>query len=329
MRGATTSFLAAGLTFSGLLAGSVPLADIDWPLHVAMGRRILALGGLPRTDAFSWTAAGRPDVLHEWLFQLLWALLEGAGGPRALQAATALLTGLGTLAWFCTARRAQRGDAGAALVALAALLLFLPRLRARPDLVTWVAVPLLMRLSTGAVGGRAWIWVFLGCCLGSNMHGAALAGAVLLLAAAAASTFAERRLDRSRCGVALAAAAGVLATPNGFALIAYAGRTACLGALVPEWSSLLALPEHQLFLAIQGLVGLAALLALAALASAMLRRRPLKEAALWGCGAAGTLLAFRAHRFGFLATLALLHGLPQEGMRWAREASRIDRKSVV
>ncbi|HEU4402107.1 MAG TPA: hypothetical protein VFT43_08375, partial [Candidatus Polarisedimenticolia bacterium] len=48
-----------------------PIRSYDYWWHLATGRLILERHAVPHADPFSFTAAGRPWIDHEWLFQVL------------------------------------------------------------------------------------------------------------------------------------------------------------------------------------------------------------------------------------------------------------------
>jgi len=314
-------FLFPGaLFFLGALVSFLPLWDIDWPLHVALGRTILSRGALPFQDTLSWTAWGRADVPHEWLFQVLWALLDRAGGPALLKGAVSLLTGAGTALWFRAARKAGRPAWPACTLSLAALVLFYPRLRARPDLVTWIALPSVLPflLPGERPSWKRALGLFLLVGAWANFHGAALL-APLWFWAGWAGRLLEGLLDKEKReghlfpALPLAATAGVLATPSGPALLSYAWRTKDFGPIVPEWTSLLGLPPTQLFLALKIAMAALALALLGALVLEAAGKRIFQgEGSFWAAGAAGTLLALRAYRFSTAAAPGLLFFLPRK-----------------
>ncbi len=317
------AWILGGLFFLGGLVSFLPLWDIDWPLHVVLGRAVLDQGALPWKDTLSWTAAGRPQVLHEWLFQVLWALLAGLGGPALLKAAVSLFTGTGLALWFRAARKAGRERTPSLFFALAALLLFYPRLRARPDLVTWMALPValpfllpspapLLRRSAALLALVA-LW--------ANFHGAALLAPLWFWAGWAGETWGAGKGRPTFPALPIAATLGVFLTPSGTSLVGYAWRTKGFAGIVPEWSSLAHLPPTQVFLALQFFLGGLGLLLLLSLAWNLGKRGCLpKEGSLWGAGAAGTAAGIFAYRFTSASLPGLLFLLPQRPGRKARAA---------
>lgn len=68
------------------------LSDIDFWWHLKAGEVILTTGSIPRTDLFSFTAAGRPYVHQAWLMEVLYCAVHRAGDlPLLIALNTALL----------------------------------------------------------------------------------------------------------------------------------------------------------------------------------------------------------------------------------------------
>ncbi len=138
------------------------LTDLDIWLHDRAGRDILAAGQLPRANGFSFTAPEHAWIDHEWLFQVVVALL-GRGDPaeRAVRwtgLAIALAAALTTLLWRdgCAVGRRGAGSVwrrGATMAwpLVGTLLLLWTRLEPRPELVSLVALAALARLIDGAL----------------------------------------------------------------------------------------------------------------------------------------------------------------------------------
>src|SRR5207247_5900308 len=55
-----------------------PLLEFCW--HLKTGQVIATTGSIPRVDLFSFTAAGKPFVLQNWLAELLYYIVYRAGG---------------------------------------------------------------------------------------------------------------------------------------------------------------------------------------------------------------------------------------------------------
>ena len=88
-----------------------PLYANDVWMHLLMGRDILQ-DGIPHREIYSYTAAGRPFVYHEWLSGVLLHAVHRAGGTGALillQPASVLLL---ALLLYRAARRLGAGAKG-------------------------------------------------------------------------------------------------------------------------------------------------------------------------------------------------------------------------
>ncbi len=99
-------WLAAALALIALrpLLTAVQPHDFWW--HLAMGREILAQGGVPTADSYSYTRAGEPFYDQSWLAQLLMYGLHRLGGVELLVIVQALviLLAYGLLLRLCVLR---------------------------------------------------------------------------------------------------------------------------------------------------------------------------------------------------------------------------------
>src|SRR5438034_1098139 len=87
------------LLFTAIFSlAAVPPLDPDLWWHLANGRLMLATGSIPHVDLYSFSAAGHPWVMHEWLADLAMYLLYRVGGLPWLVAAYA---GVVTAAAIC------------------------------------------------------------------------------------------------------------------------------------------------------------------------------------------------------------------------------------
>jgi len=115
-----------------VISASYRLYDTDlWHL-LAVGRAI-DQGGLPRTDAWTWTSFGQPVFVSSWLFRaLIWKLWALGGIPAMF-----LWRWVTTLAVFglayATARLLGARGLSAVLVMVAATLLYRIRTDVRPE----------------------------------------------------------------------------------------------------------------------------------------------------------------------------------------------------
>ncbi len=121
-----------------VLLTAAPLKDPDYFWHLKTGEYIVAHAGLPAGDIFSFTRAGQPWVLHEWLFEVLLYLVFaacGAGGVKVLTAA--LATGALALA-FTVARRIGGSLQGTWIPVALGALAMAGSVSPRPQLLTYM-----------------------------------------------------------------------------------------------------------------------------------------------------------------------------------------------
>jgi hypothetical protein len=172
-----TAQAAALLFVAALQVHRLDDADTWW--HLATGRLIHAMGAVPTTDPFSFTATGAPWINRQWLFELglywLWLL----GGPTAVILGTGVLF-LGAFACvWALARRYLPAWAAAAVVYLAAAAA-VERFTVRPEAATLCLLAVEMLLLDGRMSrGRAIALVVLQV-LWANVHALSVLGLVPL-----------------------------------------------------------------------------------------------------------------------------------------------------
>jgi len=93
--------VAIGALF-GAVSTRLPVGDSDVFWHLALGRDTLA-NGVQRVDTYSWTVAGQPVSIDQWLGQVLsaaaWQIGDWRGvvALRAIAIALLILAGLAAL----------------------------------------------------------------------------------------------------------------------------------------------------------------------------------------------------------------------------------------
>jgi hypothetical protein len=127
----------AGFLVFVLLAG-VPLIDPDYFWHLKTGEYIVAHAALPAGDVFSFTRAGQPWVLHEWLFEVLLYGVFAASGAFGVQVLTAALCSAVLALAFATARRLGGSLQSAWLPVAVAALAMSGAVAPRPQLLTYL-----------------------------------------------------------------------------------------------------------------------------------------------------------------------------------------------
>jgi hypothetical protein len=123
--------------FLVILTGFVSAYNADTFLHLAAGRYIVETGSLPHRDVFSFSAEGRPWIMHEWLYQAAIFLAYEVAGMAGLK----LLTGLACIATLYLAKKSADLLTGSWVkwLVLGLLLILLQRfISPRPVLVTMV-----------------------------------------------------------------------------------------------------------------------------------------------------------------------------------------------
>jgi hypothetical protein len=211
------------LTVLGALAVASPLSDSSFFTHLATGR-IIWNTGIPRTDPYTFTAAGRSWVVQSWLASWLYAGLEKLGGLEAVRLVVTV-TGAAIAACIWALSRPAQTLSARLLVAAPVVLMGFRGWAERPLLfgllcLAWTLLVAEGRAPAWSLLPVVWLWV--------NMHGSWPLGGVLLVLLALG-----RRLDKQPAGVELRALAW------------YAGGV-LLGVLNPYGIRLLTFPVELL-----------------------------------------------------------------------------------
>jgi hypothetical protein len=289
-----------GLLFGAVLAKGPWDSDYFW--HFRTGE-LIATSGLFSTDPFSFTWAGRPWVLHEWLSELfIYRLVDGIGYLGAV-AVFAVFPGIAfAILAFGLRRLGLRPSAVAVATTLSALVL-VPYMTIRPQVISWVFfAALTVALVHLHPARRRWVLLALPFfSLWANVHGlwAVALGIVALYALLTLAGLTPMATARWWTVLGLASAvAGTAITPAGPAGVLYPLRYVEGGdwglANITEWQSPnFHEPAHLPLLAFM-------------LALALVGRRgvPFWLSLLAYAGVAGALLALRN------APVAALIGLP-------------------
>lgn len=304
---------ALALLLAAICLPSLGAEDFWW--HLRTGQLIIATHAVPHTDPFSFTAAGRPWVAHEWLSEVVIYLLYRAGGYAALllvfSAVTALAYGL--MAWC------SEGAAGARAFALVlAVWCARPTFSLRPDafsLLLFAGFYALLEAHRRSGSVRPLLMLPLLLVLWVNLHGGYILGPVLILlflGGAAVDALARRPGTRpfgAQAKALLLAFAGcvlvVPLNPNGARLYVYPFQTIdsrVMRALLMEWQS--PDPRRPLFYPFFLLVALCLL--------AMWRRRrnlPANQVLVFAFFTGAALHSMRFISLSALAGIPLLAGM--------------------
>lgn len=207
------------------LAAITGLRDSDYFWHVRTGELILA-DGLPRTDPFSFTYAGGPWILHEWVGEVALHVTREAVGLAGLVAIWSTLIGLMLLVMMVAIGRAGGGRLAAMAGSVLPGIAILPYVSLRPQLLSLVLLAglvwLLIELRDGRRGlmlGLPVVFV-----VWSNVHGFWSIGLGIVAVYVAASWIGTTpvRKDRVRLTLcAVAASLAVILNPYGFDMLLY------------------------------------------------------------------------------------------------------------
>jgi hypothetical protein len=243
-------WLGLAVVAAALACALQPLEPIDYWWSVRLGTVIRELGALPNSDPLLFTPARGSLVDGQWLAKVLLSLLHDAGGVQfslALRSVVAISAAL-LLARAC--RDAGAGPRLSATVAGLSVVLFVPGLAIRPQLlavlpflVVWRAALRPPRSGWGIVG------VALAVVFWANVHGSFILAYPLLgvgVLAAAAERFYTGRSAPLRWALLLAGVCAMmpLLNPYGVGLAAYVSDTilfngggTAIGVLGVEWGA--------------------------------------------------------------------------------------------
>ena len=223
--GVSLPLLVALAAFVTVLANaSGLLGDPDTYWHIVVGRWILAHHAVPHADIFSYSKAGAPWVLHEWLAETIFAPLYDGWGWNGLVLITALSLAA-TLAILTRALLRWLEPVHALAAAAAAWGLILAHLLARPHILT---LPIMVLWFAVLVDARARdrappLWLAALMALWANLQGGYMFGLVFAAlfageALLAAPNRAARLVVIKQWGTfGVVSLAASLLTPNGFA----------------------------------------------------------------------------------------------------------------
>jgi hypothetical protein len=250
------------LPFALLRSGMLAEADTFWQIRT--GQLTMSNRAIPSSDPFSWTAAGEPWTQNSWGFNVVLGAAYNVGGLSLVALlCAAIVAGVAWLALMLT-RGLGAHPLVAALLLSACWVSLFDFLSARPQLVDYAAVLLVVllagRVVTGvgtpfielaSIGGLFVAWV--------NLHAAAPIGVAIL--GLTATLAAVNRPTRNRAIWAYAATAvaacGTLLNPYGFDVFTQSLRVADASTtLITEWQPLDFGDPSQLAVFLPGVVAL-------------------------------------------------------------------------
>ena len=208
----------------------LPLLDFWW--HLKMGEVIASTGSIPRTDIFSFTAAGQPFIIHNWLAEVIYYGVYRTGGFPLLIGFNVLLlvAALLPVCYLCRKATVELWIA----VASAGLAAFGMFCNMRPQVFSFVLFSLfLWALADYRDRRRDWLWALPPLmALWVNLHGAFVVGlglmALILVCETTRSLMTRAgsnrlsKLQLAKLGIVLLLCAiATLANPEGYSVYTY------------------------------------------------------------------------------------------------------------
>lgn len=247
-RARATLLLLAPLLLLAVLSIAFPQTDPDYWWHARTGHYIVETGALPRADIFSYTAAGRPWVTHEWLTEVVFFLVARQAGYVGNVVLFGLLVAGALLAVYAMCRRRGAGAVGATLLTLWAFVIAMPQLNVRPQVVTFFCLAIFALLLTlYRQGDTRALWPLPPLmALWANLHGGYIIGLALLgltIAGEVAARLFRREAAPLRPPLVATALTGLatLLTPHGLEALrypfTYAGTGNASMRFIAEWQS--------------------------------------------------------------------------------------------
>ncbi len=173
------AFLAIGLPALGAVIANLPSVDLTY--HLRAGASMLAGGGLPTTDTWTFTVYGAPWTDQQWGAQVILAAVFQLGSWTGLVLFRAALTGLIFGCLYLIGRRRGLIARDAALLSLAAFVVSAVALGLRPQLIGMAlfAVVLVLVTDRQSHPGRLWAVPFI-VLAWANIHGSFFLGPAVL-----------------------------------------------------------------------------------------------------------------------------------------------------
>lgn len=165
-----------------LIPSSKSLGDPDGYLHVATGQWILQHMAIPATDPFSYVKLGEPWVAHEWLSQVIMAIMYYVMGWYGIVLIASLAYAATLFIQYRFLVRHLEPVQTTAFMIFSGMGL-LTHFLGRPHVLVWplMAIWVASLLTSSERGQRPSYWLLFVLLLWTNMHGSFILALVLLL----------------------------------------------------------------------------------------------------------------------------------------------------
>lgn len=221
---------------------SQTVGDADLWGHLQFGMDILDSGTITQVDPYSYMSAGYRWINHEWLAEVLFALLWRAGGSSGLIILKTLvgLFTFGSIYFYLINLNLSPIRAGS-LIILASLAVIPAIATVRPHMFTLLfSVLTFLIIAAAEYGKYKWLWLCpLVFALWVNFHGGVLAGIGFLLIWAIIHTLLHRQEWLKILIPTVVSVFAVLINPYGTDLITFLLETATIPRPeIVEWQAL-------------------------------------------------------------------------------------------
>jgi hypothetical protein len=179
----TSALVLRCLLFVSIFSlAALPPLDPDLWWHLANGRLIASTASIPHADLYSFSAAGQPWVMHEWLADLgMYGLYQLGGLPLLVAVSALLVTGAAFCLYYLLRRSGLHPTAAVGLTLVGALA-GSTAWGARPQLLNLIFTGLLLvglaryrdhQLRAWMLPPFIWLW--------ANLHSGFLVGVIISL----------------------------------------------------------------------------------------------------------------------------------------------------
>jgi hypothetical protein len=174
-------WVAIGVVLPAVASLAARLGTIDLAYHVRLGDLILHTLGVPRSDTFTFVAAGRHWVDQQWLAQVLFALVYRASAWQGLVVLRSVLVGATFVFVYLSCRGVGAGRKTSALLALGSFAATMLALALRPQLLAFALfAACVWAIVTSARHPRRLWCVPVLVAVWANVHGTFFLGPLLL-----------------------------------------------------------------------------------------------------------------------------------------------------